>query len=119
MRKPKSFIWTRRVVLTLLTLFAGLPVYVMLSSSVKPLADVTGTFHWIPEHITFRAYSDMWRTVPLAHYFVNSLIVSIGATCLSVLVAIFAAYAVSRYDFPGKRVFTVTVLSTQMFPGIL
>ncbi len=33
--------------------------------------------------------------------------------------AIFAAYAVSRYRFRGRRLFSVTVLSTQMFPGIL
>jgi multiple sugar transport system permease protein len=36
-----------------------------------------------------------------------------------VLVAVLAAYGVSRYRFRGRRVFTVTVLSTQMFPGIL
>ncbi|MFL6053577.1 MAG: carbohydrate ABC transporter permease [Actinoallomurus sp.] len=119
MAPPRSFVWTRRVVLTLLTLFALLPVYVMLSSSLKPLQDVAGTFRWIPQRITFRPYVDMWRTVPLAHYFVNSVIVSVGATVLSVVVAIFAAYAVSRYRFKGRRVFTVTVLSTQMFPGIL
>ena len=35
------------------------------------------------------------------------------------LVAIFAAYAISRYRFLGRRLFSVTVLSTQMFPGIL
>ena len=34
-------------------------------------------------------------------------------------IAIFAAFAVSRYRFRGRRLFTVTVLSTQMFPGIL
>jgi multiple sugar transport system permease protein len=119
MAPPRSFVWTRRVVLTLLTVFSGLPVYVMLSSSVKPLQDVAGTFRWIPERITIRPYIDMWRTVPLAHYFANSAIVSAGATALSVVVAIFAAYAVSRYRFKGRRVFTVTVLSTQMFPGIL
>jgi hypothetical protein len=33
--------------------------------------------------------------------------------------AIFAAYAVSRYAFRGKRIFTTAVLSTQVFPGIL
>jgi multiple sugar transport system permease protein len=119
MAPPRSFVWTRRVVLTLLTVFSALPVYVMLSSSLKPLQDVAGTFRWIPERITLRPYIDMWRTVPLAHYFVNSIIVSVGATVLSVVVAIFAAYAVSRYRFKGRRVFTVTVLSTQMFPGIL
>jgi multiple sugar transport system permease protein len=36
-----------------------------------------------------------------------------------VTVAIFAAYAVSRYRFAGRRLFSITVLSTQMFPGIL
>jgi multiple sugar transport system permease protein len=37
----------------------------------------------------------------------------------SVAVAIFAAYAVSRYRFFGRKIFSITVLSTQMFPGIL
>ncbi len=49
----------------------------------------------------------------------NSLIVAGSATAGSVVIAVFASYAVSRYSFRGKRVFTVTVLSTQMFPGIL
>jgi multiple sugar transport system permease protein len=116
---PPSFVWTRRIVLTLLTVFAVVPVYVMVSSSLKPLSEVTSTFNWIPAHLTLRPYVAIWRTVPLARYFLNSLIVCSSAACLSVLVAVFAAYAVSRYSFRGKRVFTVTVLSTQMFPGIL
>ncbi|MFD5897000.1 MULTISPECIES: carbohydrate ABC transporter permease [unclassified Streptomyces] len=116
---PASFLWTRRIILAFLTAFALLPVYVMVSSSLKPLEDVTGKFQWIPSEITIRPYFDIWDTVPLAHYFVNSLIVAGAATVLSVTIAVFSAYAVSRYRFKGKRVFTVTVLSTQMFPGIL
>ncbi|MEV8344133.1 carbohydrate ABC transporter permease [Streptomyces niveus] len=116
---PASFRWTRRIVLAFLTAFALLPVYVMVSSSLKPLEDVTGKFQWIPSEITIRPYFDIWDTVPLAHYFMNSLIVAGAATVLSVTIAVFSAYAVSRYRFRGKRVFTVTVLSTQMFPGIL
>ena len=119
MAPPPSFIWTRRIVLTLLTLFALTPVYVMVSSLLKPLQDVTGTFRWIPSPITFSSYIQMWQTVPLAQYFVNSLIVCTCAAALSVLVATFAAYAVSRYRFRGRRAFTLVVLSTQMFPGIL
>ncbi|WP_327327373.1 carbohydrate ABC transporter permease [Streptomyces sp. NBC_01210] len=116
---PQSFLWTRRVVLTFLTAFALLPVYVMVSSSVKPLQDVSGKFQWIPSGLTIRPYFDIWNTVPLARYFLNSLIVAGAATVLSVVIAVFAAYAVSRYRFHGRRVFTITVLSTQMFPGIL
>ncbi|MFJ3906822.1 carbohydrate ABC transporter permease [Streptomyces sp. NPDC090025] len=116
---PRSFLWSRRIVLTLLTGFVLLPVYVMVSSSLKPLADVSGKFRWWPSGLTLRPYADIWRTVPLADYFVNSVVVAGAATVCSVTVAVFAAYAVSRYDFRGRRVFTVTVLSTQMFPGIL
>ena len=103
MARPMSFVWTRRIVLTLLGIFAALPVYVMLSTSLKPLQDVTGKFHWFPHRLTLRPYVDIWHTVPLAHYFLNSIIVSAAATGLSVLVAVFAAYAVSRYRFKGKR----------------
>ncbi|MGW7282796.1 carbohydrate ABC transporter permease [Streptomyces sp. NPDC054844] len=119
MAAPRSFLWSRRVFLTLLTVFVLLPVYVMISSSLKPLEDVSGEFEWIPSGLTVRPYFDIWETVPLADYFVNSLIVAGSATLCSVTIAVFAAYAVSRYSFRGKRVFTVTVLSTQMFPGIL
>ncbi|WP_369149582.1 carbohydrate ABC transporter permease [Streptomyces sp. R44] len=119
MAAPRSFLWTRRILLTLLTGFVLLPLYVMVSSSLKPLADVSGKFEWVPSGLTLRPYLDIWDTVPLADYFLNSLTVAGAATVFSVAVAILAAYAVSRHDFRGKRVFTVTVLSTQMFPGIL
>jgi multiple sugar transport system permease protein len=109
----------RPIILTLLAVFTIAPIYVMVSSSVKPLVDVQSTFHWIPSRITFRPFVDIWQTVPLAHYFINSVITSGIAMAFSVAVAIFAAYAVSRYRFAGRRVFTVAVLSTQMFPGIL
>lgn len=119
MAAPRSFLWSRRIFLTLLTAFVLLPVYVMVSSSLKPLQDVSGEFTWVPSGLTVRPYFDIWDTVPLADYFMNSLIVAGAATVCSVTIAVFAAYAVSRYSFRGKRLFTVTVLSTQMFPGIL
>ncbi|MFE9768673.1 carbohydrate ABC transporter permease [Streptomyces sp. NPDC005808] len=119
MAQPRSFLWTRRIFLTLLSGFVLVPVYVMVSSSLKPLQDVQTKFEWVPSSLTIRPYIDIWTTIPLAKYFVNSLIVAGAATACSVVIAVFAAYAVSRYNFRGKRVFTVTVLSTQMFPGIL
>ncbi|PBC71747.1 carbohydrate ABC transporter membrane protein 2 (CUT1 family) [Streptomyces sp. TLI_235] len=116
---PASFRWIRRIVLALLAVFTLVPVGVMVSSSLKPLQDVQGPFRWIPSTLTVRPYFDIWKTVPLGRYFINSIIVAGGATIFSVIVAILAAYGVSRYRFRGRRLFTVTVLSTQMFPGIL
>ncbi|MBD3142519.1 carbohydrate ABC transporter permease [Microbispora bryophytorum] len=119
MRDPRWLPWARWAGLGLLGLFTLTPLYVMLTSAIKPLQDVQGDFYWIPRTITLRPFADMWRTVPLARYFANSLIVSSVAALVSVLVAIFSAYAISRFRFPGRRIFSVTVLSTQMFPGIL
>jgi multiple sugar transport system permease protein len=119
MAPPRSFLWTRRILLTVLAVFVLTPLYAMLSSSLKPLGEVEGPFDWIPHGLTLRPYVDIWHTVPLAHYFVNSVIVSGSSMLCSVVVAVFAAYAVSRYRFRGRRIFTITVLSTQMFPGIL
>ncbi|HEY2672125.1 MAG TPA: carbohydrate ABC transporter permease [Rugosimonospora sp.] len=119
MREPSWVKVTRVVVLTAFALFTLIPIYVMLTSGLKPLRDVQGPFRWIPSHLTLRPFVDMWHTVPLGRYFINSAIVSSCAMACSVVVAIFAAYAVSRYRFVGRRVFSITVLSTQMFPGIL
>lgn len=109
----------RVVVLAFLTIFTVVPVYVMITSSLKPLADVQGAFSWLPTTVTFAPFIDMWQTVRLADYFVNSLIVAGAATILSLIIAVFAAYAISRYRFRGRSVFSTTVLSTQMFPGVL
>ena len=105
--------------LTFLTLLTVFPLYIIVSSSVKPLVDVRGAFSWIPSRVTLSAYADMWSTIPLARYFANSLVVALTATVLSLLIAVFAAYAVSRLKFRGSRAFSMVVLSTQMFPGIL
>jgi multiple sugar transport system permease protein len=61
----------------------------------------------------------MWRTIPLSRYFLNSTEISLGASVLSVLIAILAGYALSRYRFRGRSGFLTMALSTQMFPGIL
>jgi multiple sugar transport system permease protein len=119
MIETRNFRILRNVVLTILSLWVAIPLYVVVSTSLKPLKDVAGLFQWIPREITASPYLDIWTTVPLAKYFQNSLIITACATVCSVTVAVLAAYAIARLQFKGKRAFSLTVLSTQMFPGIL
>ena len=112
----KSF---KVVTLVILTLFTVVPLYVMITTAIKPLGDVQNDFTWIPTNITIQPFIDMWSTVPLGKYFVNSLVVCTVATVFSLIIATFAAYGVSRWNFKGKSTFTTAVLSTQMFPGVL
>ena len=119
MIETRGFIWLRRVVLTVIAVFVAVPLYVIVTTAVKPLEDVRGVFTWWPSTITFEPFVDIWGTVPLLEYFRNSLIVTTLATAGSVVLAVLAAYAVSRFRFRGRRAFSLVVLSTQMFPGIL
>ena len=51
--RPLSFVWTRRIVLTLMAIFAALPVYVMISTSLKPLM-VEGSVQLRPPALQLR-----------------------------------------------------------------
>lgn len=119
MREQLSFRIFRWVVLVPLAVFTIVPLYVVLTSALKPLRDVQGEFQWWPTNLTLEPFVDMWSTVPLADYFVNSLVVTFSAMVFSVVIAIFAAYAISRYNFRGRGAFSGVILSTQMFPGVL
>ncbi len=119
MIETRTFKWVRAAGLTLIALFVSVPLWVILTTSVKPLADIQGPFTWIPSVFTLQPFLDIWSTIPLAEYLRNSLIVTVCSTVLSVVIAILAAYAVARFRFRGRRVFSFVVLSTQMFPGIL
>src|SRR5665647_2959065 len=74
MREQLSFRIFRWVVLVPLTIFVLVPLYVMVTSAIKPLRDVQGDFQWWPQNITFQPFIQMWSTVPLARYFANSII---------------------------------------------
>src|SRR6478609_7889222 len=110
MSEPRWLRIVRWVVLGGLTIFTLGPLYVMVSSALKPLREVQGAFHWVPSTVTLRPFADIWKTIPLGRYFLNSLIVSTSATLVSVTLAVFAAYSISRFRFPGRRIFSVTVL---------
>ena len=119
MRESTSFKALRAVTLTLITAMVLLPLYVILVSSFKPLTDVSGPFTWLPERFTLDPYVQMWSTIPLAQYLGNSVLVTSASTLLALAIGILAAYSLSRLRWFGQRSFSLVVLSTQMFPGIL
>lgn len=74
---------------------------------------------WIPRNPTLRNYRDVNRVVPMFRYFRHSIVISVGSMIVSTALALLAAYALSRFRFRGREAYTVSVLATQMLPGIL
>ena len=107
------------VALVLGALFAGLPVLWMLASSFKSNTEI---FEYPPRLITdnfsFGAYAAILTDPTKVRFFVNSYIVSLSVTLLTLLVAVLAAYAFSRYAFPLKKSLNVVIVSVQAVPPI-
>ena len=64
-------------------------------------------------------YVDMWKNVNFGLYLRNSLIICGFTMVFAMIFATFAAYALSRFRFPGSDLFSNTILATQMIPMIM
>ena len=126
LRKPIDWWrWGGRVFLTLLLLFTVLPMVWMLLTSVKTqFAAMQYPPQWWPAEPTLQNYIKLLDpTNKVGHefllYFWNSLYVSTLTTILGVVVAVPAAYAFSRFRFPGRTFLFFSVLLRNMFPAVV
>jgi multiple sugar transport system permease protein len=97
--------------------WALFPLLWMVSLSFKDPAtfqDATPSF--FPETWSWANYQTVFRDQLFTSALRNSFGIAILATALAVVVAMFAAYAIARLDFPGKRVLLSMALAIAMFP---
>jgi multiple sugar transport system permease protein len=104
----------------ILVFFALFPIFWMVIISGKPIWELQGyNAPLFPSEIAWDNYSKMWRTVPLLRYIINGFVVSIFTVVVSLLISIPGSYAISRYRFRGRKSFSMLVLATQLFPGVI
>jgi multiple sugar transport system permease protein len=86
----------------LLVLF---PFYWMVLTSIKSYGDYNAEF--VPKFITLAPtlenYLSAFTQVPLADYFVNTIIFTVVTTAIILLVTMLAAFALARLEFRGKN----------------
>jgi len=73
---------------------------------------------WL-DGVSFDAYDRVWNQTSFPTWFKNSVIVTVAATALSILVCTFGAYSIGRLKFRGRKTVATFLLLTQMFPLIL
>lgn len=105
---------------TLLILIAFsmlVPFFAMVSLS---FSQNSGIFSYppslFPKGFTFLNYIDVFRAIPIAKYFLNSLIVATITTVGQVLISAFAGYAFARLRFKGSDFLFLIILITMMIP---
>lgn len=114
----KTFVY---ILLTFWALMVLFPFYWMVLTSVKSYSAYNA--EWIPQlytlHPTLQNYRDAFTAVPLAGYFVNTIIFTVITTALMLVVTVLAAFGFSRLQFRGRDLAFTLFLSLMMIPNEL
>ena len=114
----------RIITYTALTLWAVMvlfPFYWMILTSVKSYGAYNSEY--IPQLFTLsptlQNYLDAFTAVPLAGYFVNTIVFTLVTTALMLIITVLAAFAFARLQFRGKDLVFTLFLSLMMIPNEL
>ncbi len=116
-RKPLTFgaVAKNAAAIVLAVIFV-FPVYWMFSSSLKPQSEILSkdpVFFFTP---TFENYGTATGVDLFWTYVTNSLIVTVGAVLLALVVALAASFAIARMKFKGRKGIVLIVMMAQMAP---
>jgi multiple sugar transport system permease protein len=98
-------------------LLAAFPFYWMFVTSLTPSSQLFAAVpQFWPSWGEAGVYRDAFAKIPVATWLMNSLIVASGTTVLSLALALYPAYALSRFTFTGKGLAGLSLFATQMLP---
>jgi multiple sugar transport system permease protein len=115
-RSPREITgWSAAIAIVVIA--SLIPIVWIISLSFKdPSTIADGSF--LPTKWTWTNYSGIFKQSLFTDALRNSIGIALIATLISVVLACFAAYAIARLDFPGKRLILVFALAIAMFPPI-
>ncbi|MGQ9630938.1 MAG: carbohydrate ABC transporter permease [bacterium] len=103
-----------------ITIVIIFPLAWMFLTSIKPLDKI---FVYPPIFLGFNPqfsnYAFVWNKLNFSRLFLNSTIVALSTTVISVSIASLAGYSLARLRFPGREALGLLILVTYMFPGVL
>lgn len=110
----------RHAVVWLAIAFAVIPIVFVFSAALNPLGTL-GSSELIPTGASLRNFTKLFSDPDHSFglWFLNSVLIALTASFLSVFLSVCAAYAFSRMRFRGRRVGLLSLLLIQMFPQFL
>ncbi|MEH1124338.1 carbohydrate ABC transporter permease [Micromonospora sp. CPCC 206061] len=113
---PKK-VWATAIMWLMVVVY-GFPVLWFLLSSFKPAGELFSyPLTFFPKNPTIKGFTQAWTSFDVAQYFVNTLIVAVSATLLTIVASAACGYALAKYNSWWIKVFTVCILATTMLPG--
>ncbi|MEO9236797.1 MAG: carbohydrate ABC transporter permease [Jatrophihabitantaceae bacterium] len=101
----------------LLAVVLGFPIYWMLITAFKTSSDINSLRpQFFPGHPTLRGFSEVVHDPIFRDDLRNSLVITLAAVLISIVIGFFGALAIARFRFAGRKVFIFVVLIVQMIP---
>lgn len=119
MRKRNNMRWDLTALVTAIALLINFPIILMVLNSLRTTEEIVARKSIIPSNPSLDNYYSLFTNTPFLIYLRNSVITSVGATAFSLVCAVFAGYALSRFRNGLLDVFATCLFAVQMFPLIL
>lgn len=105
----------KHILLILLCLFSLFPIYWMVVSSFKPLPEILNS-SLLVRHATLSNYVEAFHSIPVLRMTLNTLLIAFSEAAAQLLVAVLAAYAVTRWEFKGHELLLSLLSLTWLVP---
>ena len=103
-----------------LLIVAAFPLFWMLSTSLKPSAEIFATPpRLVPAHPTLENFRRLFTDTSFLRFFENSAIVSLATVALTLTVSSLGAYGLTRFRFAGREKVAGLILTTYMFAPVM
>lgn len=112
--------WTRYALLAALLIYTLLPIIWIISTALKPRALILSSDPVLFTMPDFSAFTRLLSRGPdsILPEIANSLVIAVGTTLFTLVLASLAAYAFSRFRFRGRRALLFSMLATRLLPPI-
>ncbi len=109
--------WGWNALAMVLVVILGFPIYWMLITSVKTSSDINSlTPKFWPTHPSLRSFREVLHDPIFRADLRNSLLITVTAVLISIVIGFLGALAIARFRFLGRRIFIFVVLIVQMIP---
>ncbi len=93
------------------------PLYWMFATAIRPRKELfSGEFNLFPSELVWSNFSEAWGKLPFTQFYINSIVIAVVAVAVTVFINLLAGFTFAKYEFPGRNILFLLLISTLMIP---
>jgi ABC-type glycerol-3-phosphate transport system permease component len=119
MKKNYFALAGRQIMMVLLAVLSIYPVFFMINTALKSKPDYINNRFGFPNAIALQNFREVFLGKDFSRWFTNSIILTVASVLVSLIIALLAAFALSRYKFKMREGILKFVISLMMVPPVI